>query len=183
MARLPLDAPCDRRIKAAHFTRPSPGTRTVRWIVLHSTEGDTAEGAARWFANPDSAGSTHLVVDAEHCFRTVEPSLICWGAKGANLRGFHIEQAGYAKWTTLRWLKMLRTIQRAAYKTAVWAHEYGIPLQFVTAAGLAAGTPGVTTHAECSKAFGGDHTDPGRFWPRRTFMYYARRFDRKLYGG
>lgn len=174
---VPLAKPCDTSIRAAHFTRPDPpAARRVLWIVLHSTEGDTAEGAARWFANPQSAGSTHLVVDNEHCFRTVEPGMIAWGAAGANRQGFHIEQAGHARWTQARWLKMLRTLQRAAWKTAAWCHRYDLPPTFRTAEGLRAGRPGVTTHAECSKAFGGDHTDPGRFWPRRTFMYFVRRY-------
>jgi hypothetical protein len=37
---------------------------------------------------------------------------------------------------------------------------YRIPTRNVAAKQLRAGRPGITTHAECSKAFGGDHSDP-----------------------
>jgi hypothetical protein len=73
-------------------------------------------------------------------------------------------------------MKMLR---RAAYKTALHCKRFKIPVRFVDAAGLKAGKRGITTHVECSKAFGGSHWDPGPGWPKALFMgmvraYYAQ---------
>lgn len=166
---------CSRRFRAVHTS----GTRDVariRWIVLHDTEGPSAASAAAWFENWKSGGSAHLCVDDSVCYRTLNNEDIAWGAPGANEAGFHIEQAGYARWSAVLWSSHLRTLQRAAYKTALHCHVFDLPPKFVTAYGLRHGWRGITTHAECSKAFGGDHSDPGPFWPRRLFMFYVRRY-------
>ena len=169
-----LTAPCLRTYTAVHHSGRRP-VEVIKWIVLHSTEGDTALGAAAWFANPRSRGSAHLCVDDNYCFRTLGDEFIPWAAPGANTLGFHIEQAGYARWTSLIWSSRHRmTLERAAYKTALHCRKFGIPPYFATASDLRAGKYGVTTHAECTKAFGGDHTDPGRGWPRWYFMRRVR---------
>jgi hypothetical protein len=147
---------------------------------MHSTEGDSALGAAAWFANPASGGSAHLVVDNKHCFRTLLDTDIPWGAPGANTKGFHIEQAGYARWTTL-WLRSHRALlERASFKAAYHCKKFGIPPNFVTALGLRGGLSGITTHMECTKAFGGNHTDPGPGWPRAYFMRRVRYHYKRL---
>jgi hypothetical protein len=170
-----ITAPCKRTYRAVHTSgKRTPGN--VLWIVLHDEESDTALNAARWFANPDSSGSAHLCVDEAECYRTLDNDDIPWGAHGANEHGFHIEQAGYAAWSSVLWLRHMRTLKRAAYKTALHCKAFGIPTTFVTAAGLKRNVPGVTTHRECSKAFGGTHSDPGLFWPHRTFMRYVREY-------
>jgi hypothetical protein len=171
----PITANCSREYRAVHTS----GTRDlddIRLIVLHDEESTSAEGAARWFANPDSSGSAHLCVDDQVCFRTLNNDEIPWAAQGANRQGFHIEQAGYARWSAVVWMNHYRTLQRAAYKTAQHCRAFGIPPIFRTAPALKQGYPGVTTHAECTKAFGGNHTDPGLFWPRRYFMRQVRKY-------
>jgi hypothetical protein len=143
---------------------------------MHDEENASAAAAAAWFANPHSRGSAHLCVDDRECYRTLGNAQIPWGAPGANTFGFHIEQAGFARWSAAIWKTHVVTLRRAAYKTALHCHTFGIPPQFVDASGLRHGVKGITTHAECTKAFGGDHTDPGPFWPRRLFMSYVRRY-------
>jgi hypothetical protein len=152
----------------------------VRWIVLHDEESASAFAAAAWFANRASQGSAHLCVDDGICYRTLDDDQIPWAAPGANEHGFHIEQAGFARWSAAIWRRHLRTLERAAYKTALHCRSFGIPPRFVGANGLRGGFRGVTTHAECSKAFGGTHTDPGRLWPRRLFMSLVRRYHFRL---
>lgn len=171
----PVEALCSTKYTAVH----SSGVRdpdVIIWIVLHSTEGATAESAARWFANPKSTGSTHLVVDDDICYRCLRNVDIPWGASGANKKGFHIEQAGYARWSNAEWKKHDKTIRRAAYKTALHAHLFDIPLRWVGVNDLKAGKPGVTTHSDCSRAFGGDHTDPGSGYPKWLFLKYAKQY-------
>ena len=176
-----LTAPCDTTYTAKHHSGTRP-LSAIKWVVMHSTEGDSARGAAAWFANPASGGSAHLCIDDQHCFRTLRDELVPWGAPGANTNGFHIEQAGYAKWSSLIWSSKHRnTLERAAYKAALHCRKFGIPPYFVAAAALREGRPGVTTHAECTKAFGGNHTDPGSGWPRWWFMRRVRYHYKRLW--
>ena len=166
----PVAANCLTTFRAAHHSGTRP-LSAIEHVVMHSTEGGTARGAAAWFQNPASKGSAHLCVDDVVCYRTLEDNEIPWGAKGANFSGFHIEQAGYASWTSYIWSKTHRkTLNRAAFKAALHCKRYGIPTRFVSASGLKLGVAGITTHAECTKAFGGNHTDPGFGWPKNLFI-------------
>ena len=166
------------RCNTRYHADKSSGTRSlaaVRWIVMHDTEGGTAEQIARYFSSSNAQGSAHLVIDDTSCFRCLENDEIPWGAPGANTNGFHIEQCGYAKWTSIIWSSKHRaTLERAAYKAALHCKKFGIPPYFVESPELKAGKKGVTTHAECTKAFGGSHTDPGAGWPRWWFMRRVR---------
>ena len=152
----------------------------IRWIVLHDQESATARGAAAWFKNPNSGGSAHLCVDDNECYRCLANEDIAWGAPSANEQGFHIEQAGYARWSTVIWKKHLNTLKRAAYKAALHCKLFGIPVTFVKAPDLIARKPGITTHREVSKAFGGTHTDPGPGYPTPLFMWLCRRYFKQL---
>jgi N-acetyl-anhydromuramyl-L-alanine amidase AmpD len=175
----PIKAVCSKQYTAVHYS----GTRTltdIRWVVLHCTEGATAQGAAAWFANPASQGSAHLVVDDLICYRTLSNLQVPWGAQGANKNGFHIEMAGFARWTTEQWLAHDKTLRRAAFKTALHAKLFGIPLRWVGPKGLMVRKKGITTHADCTKAFGGSHTDPGPNFPKSVFMGYVRLYDAEL---
>ncbi len=171
--KTPVESVCDRSYTALKTSGTRPIT-DILWIVLHSEEAPTAESAARWFTNPKAQGSAHLCVDDNVCYRTLRNQDVPWAAPGANKQGFHIEQAGFAAWQNAGWMLHRDTLKRAAYKTALHCRLFGLPVTFVTAAGLKRNKPGVTTHAECTKAFGGDHTDPGIFWPRRYFMALVR---------
>jgi hypothetical protein len=176
----PIKAACKREFIPADKTSGKRKPSEIRWIVLHSTEGGTAESVARWFQSPSSGGSTHLVVDDDECQRCLENNVVSWGAKGANRYGFHIEQCGFAKWVEKEWLLHEETLRRAAYKTALHCKRFGIPARFVYAAALVQGKQGITTHVECSRAFGGTHWDPGAGWPRDLFMRYVREYLKEL---
>lgn len=169
----PITAACRRDYKAVH----SSGKRNVKdviWIVMHDEEAKTAAAAASWFANPKSAGSAHICTDDNVCYRTLDNDETPWAAPGANTKGFHIEQAGYAAWSAVIWKSHMKALNRAAFKAAYHCHLFNIPPRFLWAADLKAGKKGITTHAECTKAFGGSHTDPGKGWPRRLFLQRVR---------
>lgn len=176
----PLDTNCHRDYRAVHTSGRRTGNPTL--IVMHDTEGGTAQSIARYFSTVASGGSAHLVIDDQTCYRCLDDNQIPWAAPGANLNGFHIEQCGYAKWTTVIWkLSHIRTLRRAAYKAAFHCKKFGIPPRFVWADGIRAGKKGITTHAEVTKAYPklGSHTDPGPGWPRLLFMslvklYYSQ---------
>lgn len=183
---------CSKKYHAYHTSGRRAKTQ-VHWIVLHDTEGGTAQSVARYFTSRSSGGSAHLVVDDQECYRTLEPYEIPWGsasAIGANTAGFHIEQCGYAKWSTVIWKSHLNTLRRAAYKTAIWANYFKVPLVFVDATDLLAGHRGITTHNEVSKASRRKdpanasrytHSDPGPFWPRTLFMALVRKYHADLF--
>lgn len=177
----PIKAPCRKDHFPASKSSGNRPLNAIRWVVLHSTEGGSADSVARYFQSSHAGGSTHLVVDDEECQRCLPNSAIPWGAAGANTHGFHIEQCGFAKWSAVLWKSHLKTLQRAAYKTAFHCDKFNIPLVFVKAADLKANKPGITTHHECSKAFGGSgHWDPGFGWPRSLFMFLVRKYSKEL---
>jgi NAD-dependent dihydropyrimidine dehydrogenase PreA subunit len=174
-----VGASCRRDYKAYRTSGYRP-QGAVKWIVLHDTEGGTAKSIARYFASSTAGGSTHLVVDDEECYRCLSNDQVPWGAKGANYAGFHIEQCGYARWTDGTWRTHMKMLRRAAYKTALHCKRFKIPVRFVDAQGLLAGRKGITTHVECSKAFGGSHWDPGPGWPKALFMGLVRAYYTQL---
>jgi hypothetical protein len=171
---------CGTEFEAAHHG----GTRSmssVDLVVLHSTEGNTAKGAAEWFATtlpglPESKqpGSAHLIVDDAACYRALPDDVVPYGAPHGNVNGLHIEMAGFHNWTRQEWLSHLPTIEKAAGAAAAWGKKYGIPMRFVDAAGLRRGESGVTTHLELTQAFTpGGHVDPGTDFPLDVFFEYA----------
>jgi len=170
--------PCSKAYYPASQRSGERPLKDIRLIVMHDTEGGTAESIARYFASASAGGSTHLVVDDVECYRCLANTMVPWGAPGANYQGFHIEQCGYARWSAVIWRSHLRTLKRAAYKAAFHCVKFDIPAVFLDAVDLKAGRKGITTHAECTKAFGpsSGHTDPGPFWPRRLFMSLVRKY-------
>lgn len=173
---MPVAADCLTTYHAVH----SSGARAaqlVRYIVLHSTEGDTAEGAARYFTTQASGGSSNLVVDDTVCYRVLNDLVVPWGAPPLNTSGFHIEQTGYAAWTRAEWLRHHPTIERAAYKASLRCERFKIPARVLNVAQLRADfakhepAGGVVTHATISAAFAeSTHTDPGHGYPLDVFM-------------
>ena len=127
----PLGHECRTGIAAAHH-EGERSQRSIRFIVLHSTEGGTAKSVAEWFANPASGGSSNIVVDDFQCWRSLGDNLIPWGAPPLNTFGFHVEMCGYAAWSRARWLLHYRTLQRSAYKAALRIKWYGIPIKIPT---------------------------------------------------
>lgn len=174
-----LHSPCDRSYAATYHG----GTRTltsILWLVLHDTEGSTAQGAAAYFAGPEKNGSAHFCIDANHCYRTLNPTTIAYAAfSPANELGLHFEQAGFAAWTRDQWLTLGRgTVERTAYRVAYWSHQLSIPLVWMTDTQMIGRTRrGLTTHAQITRCFPGpghDHTDPGPNYPTDVFMARAR---------
>ena len=177
---LPIRATCSTELRALR----SSGTRrlsAIELLVVHTTEGLTARGAARWFTNPACRGSAHVVADGIECFRTLPPSAIPWGAPGANGRGWHLEIVGRASWARAEWLRHPSTIERAAFKLAWHGRAFKIPIVRLTDAELRAGVKrGVVDHRQCSRVFGGTHWDVGDGFPFDRFLQSARAWRREL---
>ena len=173
---------CKKTYSARHFS----GERSlndIRWIILHSTEGTTARGAAAWFANEASQGSAHLCVDEVECYRTLTDNKIPWAAPGANTQGLHLEIAGFAAWSRTAWLtpKNRKKLKRAAFKTAQWCVDHNIPIEFRDANDLKKNLRGITTHYQVSQAFRlSHHWDPGPHFPLRWFLKKVKRYRQEI---
>jgi len=182
----PIATPCSREFYPASRTSGKRPLNGITLIVWHDEEASTARSAAIYFHDPRKpqdggpGGSAHLCVDDDECYRCLPNEAIPWGAPNANENGFHIEQAGFAKWSAVIWRKHVNTLRRCAYKTAVHCKQFGIPTVFLKAADLKAGKHGITTHREVSKAFGGTHTDPGPLYPIPLVMWLVRRYYKDL---
>jgi N-acetylmuramoyl-L-alanine amidase len=175
-----LSAKCSREFYKAFHRSGTRQLSQIKWIVWHDEESATARSAALYFRSPQSGGSAHLTVDDNECYRCLANEDIPWGAPGANEQGFHIEQAGFAKWSAVIWRKHLNTLRRCAYKTALHCKQFDIPVVFLKAKDLKAGKRGITTHREVSKAFGGTHSDPGPFYPIALVMWFTKRYRKEL---
>lgn len=178
-AAWPVARDCSTRYRALRDS----GTRSVRDIrfgIIHSTECAHAITAAAWFADPRSEGSAHVVVDARECYRTLAPSRIPWAAPSANAHGWHLEIAGYARWSSATWNAGPMLLERAAYKLAFHGHAYGFPMVRLTVGELRAGRRGIADHFTVTQAFGGTHHDVGPGFPWARFLTLARRFELEL---
>jgi hypothetical protein len=175
----PLEAACSRRFRAVR----NSGIRNlsqIGLIVIHCTQSNSARSSAEWFANSRTQGSAHVVLDDDECYRTLVDSAIPWAAPGANTRGFHIEIAGFAEWSREDWMRHRRALRRAAHKAAMHAVKFAVPIRLLTAAQLRNGSEGFATHARCTTAFGGSHTDPGPNYPIDRFMRWTRDFANEI---
>ena len=175
----PIEAACSRRYTAVRQS----GKRSlsqIGLIVIHCTESNNARSSAQWFENTRAQGSAHLVLDDIECFRTLDNDVIPWGAKGANTRGFHIEIAGFARWNTNEWMRHSGALRRAASKAALHAKKFDIPIRWLSPAQARAGQKGFVTHVICSEAFGGDHHDPGRNFPKDQLLAWTKEYAEKL---
>lgn len=136
-------------------------------VVIHSTEGPTAAGAARWFTNPAAGGSAHLVVDDSEVWRCVHDHETAFGAYRHNSNGLHLELAGFARWTTTDWLAHQPMLQEAARIVAGWMRHYEIPFRQATLASDGKMRGGWHGHVGLP---GNDHHDPGRGFPWPHFL-------------
>lgn len=173
----PVSANCISKYHAVHQSGRRP-LSWIRYVVLHDEEAITAVSAASWFQNRASGGSAHLCIDAGACYRTLANNIVPWGAPGVNTTGFHIEMAGYARWSRAEWLAHHGTIYRAAFKAFYHAHLFGIPYRLLTDKQLAGGkAKGFITHRQVTRVLGGGtHTDPGAYFPLDVFMKNVKRF-------
>lgn len=168
-------------VQARWYTAANRAAGSVKWIVLHAMQAperlSTAEGTANYFAGTSVKASAHFSCDADSTVQSVRLSDVAYGAPGANAAGVHIEQAGYSEQNVDGWAdeysqRMLR--EQVAPLVAKLANYHSIPIKYVDAAALKRGERGVTTHKQCSDAFGGTHWDPGVSYPIDELLIYAR---------
>lgn len=168
---------------------PSPGTRIIDWVVIHAMEtfetDNTAENLGNYFNNnpvilAGRKASTHYGVDNNSEVRYVPDHMVCYGAGGANLRGIHIEHAGFAGQSKEEWLDTYSTamLKRSARLTHELCLTYAVPEKYVNWEALRRGERGITTHYDVTLAFKqDDHTDPGIGFPMTQYIKWVQDID------
>lgn len=181
----PVFPDCSTRYHALYHG----GTRQpidIRDIVIHTTEGETAEGAARWFATPNlppnEQGSSNVIVSDDICYRVLDDLVIPWAAPPFNMQGFHIEIVGFAHWTKAEWATHKKRVENAAYRAAIRCNRFSVPIRWNSVADLLANKHGITSHANISAAFHQTtHTDPGEGFPVLEFMELVQWYSNRLH--
>jgi hypothetical protein len=126
-------------VQAKNYT-PSVG-RAVTMVVMHSMEApdrpDTAEGVAAWFGGLRGAApeaSAHACVDVDSIVLCVKPIDVAWGAQGANACSYHVEQAGFARYSREEWLSPegSEMLTLAAGHVRLACDHFGLPVVEIT---------------------------------------------------
>ena len=128
-----------------------------------------------WFANPDSAVSSHVANDEQgHDARYVKDGRKAWSEVAFNSVGLSIEQIGTDEYSRGTWLNQRAAqLQNTAEWIAHWHRRWGIPISRAKVSGSTVVRPGVTTHAALGSA-GGGHDDPGPGYPFGHVLVLAR---------
>lgn len=149
----------------------------IQYVVVHDAEGASAKGVANYGATTPTVVSWHVTCDDSVLIRCLPDLVIAWAAPPCNTSGLQLELCGFARWSKLEWYRHQATLKRGAWQVARWCKLYGLPVRWLTDAELASGKhEGIVTHAQVSRVYGkSDHSDPGRNFPSRYFMYLVRR--------
>lgn len=175
-------------VKQARFYTAVRTSHAI-WVVLHATCGSegthSAEDGAHELATlppdtpRDKQRSVNYFVDADTVVQCVALDARAWHAgHTANEYGVGIEVCGRADQTRAQWFDdaSFSTLCLTAAVLKYTCTRLGIPLEFRSATELRAHVPGVTTHAEVTRAFPKDttHTDPGGNFPLAELLEAAR---------
>ena len=133
----------------------------VRLIVLHTTEGARSNASlGAWFGQRAAKCSSHVGIDDRDVTRFVPESYSAWTAGNANPVSTQAELCAFARWSVAEWEGHATMLELAARWVAAESIYHGIPLVRVRGAATRTGT-GVAMHVDCTKGFGGTHTDCG----------------------
>ena len=144
------------------------GTRPVRLVVLHTTEGAlTAAALGAYFYRPDVMASSHVGIGTDGIRQYVSYSRSAWTVRSGNPISDNAEICGFAHWTREQWLNDHRQLLDLA---AGWVRgrclARGIPIRKLSTAEVAAGKAGVIGHWDWTVGMrDGTHTDPGTGFP------------------
>lgn len=170
----------------ARFYRRAPRRSEPLWIVIHATHGAEGPGKAREGARelaelpPDTKRkrSAHVLIDTREVVQCVPWDCEAYHCgQSGNRWGEGVELCGRADQTSAQWLdaQSLPMLQLAARLVRWRCDVRRIPLDWCTRDDLRARKPGITTHAEISRAFReSNHWDPGPSFPISAFLAAVR---------
>lgn len=142
----------------------------VKYVLIHGIEG-TLAAAQSWFNNPSNPEHTcaHLLVDDTKRVQLLKLDRLAYHAVGGNHIGIGIEHAGFAAWSTARWLLHLPMLTRSANATAwiCWKLDLGLPHH----GPLSDERTNVAAHFQFPA---GGHPCPGPNFPWTVYMRLCR---------
>lgn len=135
----------------------------VTTIVIHTTEGATAAGAASWFARGGRApSSAHYIVDVDgSIIQSVRESDTAYAAPNANANGIHVEHTGFSNKTNF-WANQAM-MKASAKLVADICRRHKLPVTRVVIKG----------HHEIP---GNTHYDPGSTWPWKQWFALVQEY-------
>lgn len=153
------------------------------WVVHAAQTGEglnTAEGIVNYFHAPAVRASTQYAVDVNSIAQAVKEVDTCFGARGANNRGIHIEHAGMSEQTREQWLDAygLAMLSLSAELAAERMDYWDIPIVVLDDAAYRNGARGIVTHAVIDRVNGPGygHWDPGPAFPMDVYVTMIRQF-------
>lgn len=154
------------------------GPQTPRRIVIHDTECGDAQGVSELrgvvnFWRQQGAGyGAHLIIDKDgNSCLGADFDKTTWHTLHRNTGSVGIELVGYAKFTLPFWFTRIKQLRECAKWIAYLSADWQIPIRFDV-------ERGVSRHADQSKAFGGDHYDPGGGFPLGFVIRLANKYKR-----
>jgi hypothetical protein len=166
-------------------------------VVIHSAVVPCRPGMARrlgaWNATGLTGGSWHYATDPVEAVQCSYDRYVCWHAPpnpntlGIEMADTPVPTPGERPprwWRSWRWADANHRamLHVTAKLTAGLLLGYGLPLEYRTAAEVAKGAQGWTTHAQVTMAYHqSTHWDPG-WWPRRRFGRLVKRYADELAG-
>lgn len=174
-----------RKILDRNWSARNPGSKIVQ-IALHTTESHPRPGVGDvsglwdYFNRPGTEASAHIIAQGKDSWQAVPDESKAWTIGAANSWTLNIEQIGFAAYSFKQWMSgdNYRTLRTTAKTIAYWHRKYGIPITqgSVQSVGgvLRPNKHGVIRHSDVTAAGFGTHTDPGKSYPFRTVLRWAR---------
>lgn len=143
------------------------GTQTPTRIVIHDTEGDTAQSAINAWSG-SKYGAQIIIGPDGTITRVVPDNQVAWSTGGNNHGTLAIEIVGHASDSKDAWLQKSAQLQAVSEVLGYWSQTYNIPLVSST-------VHGVSTHAMNSALYSASqgHTDPGPNFPFQQVIQAA----------
>ena len=142
--------------RTAHLFPPHRRRKrlSTRYIVLHSTEAETAASTISWFLSPTQPLCAHYLIDTDGGvtqFGVDDDSLPHTGNNEYNSRSMGIEHVGFH--TQQSW--PIKQLQASAAVAAHLLHKYLLT------------TSSIILHSQVPRA---THIDPGPYFPLQQYV-------------
>lgn len=154
---------------------------SIIWIIVHCTaqayQDNYPERLGQYWSRPPTGDpvSVHYGISDTQTYQYVWHEDTAYQARNpGNLRGVGIEFSGLASYPPSVWAEHDAMLRRGGILVSQIAAKHGIPLRYTSDDDLRNRRPGITTHAQLTRVFGGTHTDPGPGFPLNTLLIYAQ---------
>jgi N-acetyl-anhydromuramyl-L-alanine amidase AmpD len=154
---------------------------SIIWVIVHCTaqayQDDYPYRLGQYWSRPPTGSpvSVHYGISDTQVYQYVWHADTAYQARNpGNLRGVGIEFSGLASYPPSEWLSHGAMLRHGGKLVSEIAAKHRIPLKYCSDDDLRERRPGITTHAQLTRVFGGTHTDPGPGFPLDLLLQYAQ---------